>query len=186
MSHRVTVPSFGEHTDADDTAHISTRRVKWAANVLCQFLETLWINGPALAVLRPIGLSHRIKRQAHPGGLSAFRLLGICLVHHLGVHANGVHAPVLVKKALDIGRGNSGWWSIFSQPFVHNLGNLGVFTDEDKHRRSRVTAHPLPLLPKFCPEARKHRNRHIYPFENCLRLGASLLPTTFSRGELRE
>src|SRR5262245_37715744 len=121
MSHCVTIPPFGEHPHADDTAHISPGRVKWAANALCQVLETLWINRPALAVLRPVRLSYCVQCQAHPGGLSTFRLLGIRLVYHLGVHANGVHAPVLVRKALDIGRGNSCWWFIFSQPFVHNL-----------------------------------------------------------------
>ena len=40
MSNRVAVPSFGQHSDTDDAAHVASRRMEGAFQFLGQFLES--------------------------------------------------------------------------------------------------------------------------------------------------
>ena len=89
---RTAIPSFREHAHAHDAAHIASRGMRGAAELLGKLLKAFRKQGPSLTVLRPPHLADGVQRESHPRGLIALGLLRIGLLHDFGVNPDGVRA----------------------------------------------------------------------------------------------
>ena len=90
-----------------------------------------------------------------------------------------------IFKSIDLRRRNSRWRTIFGQPFMEHLGNLSVFTNENKNRRARFFLILAPFLAFFFPKPPEHGDRVMGIFQDSFGLWIGLLAATFRSGQLR-
>src|SRR5207249_3918254 len=102
MRDRVAVPSFSKHSNAYDTAHITSRRMERTLQFLCQIFEPFRVDGASLFIGRPIYFADGVEGNPHPPRFVALGLASIRLVDNFRVDTDGISYAVSVQKSFDL------------------------------------------------------------------------------------